>query len=204
MAATRLEELWKKYRAAGGSADATAFGVWLIREQPDLSEPAQSVGKAIPEPSPQQMTGILLARLQRFLHLSSKPILRTTGLGSPDEFGLLATLLFVGRCTKSQLLRQCLLELTTGSQMLKRLKEDGLIREEANPADGRSSFIQLTAKGHRVLMACFKALGAMDDPLQALDAAERRTLLALLDKLDGHHSALQAIRPMKELLRPKG
>ncbi|RYY62862.1 MAG: hypothetical protein EOO12_13225 [Chitinophagaceae bacterium] len=91
-----------------------------------------------------------------------------------------------------------------GSLLLKRLRADSLLREEANPDDGRSSFVVLTPKGHALLLAALKALAGPTDPLAVLDAAERTQLSALLDKIDAAQSPLHQLRPLKDLLGPRG
>lgn len=229
-----VEKLWQDFVGQGGEPSATAFGVWLIREQPAVCMPDQpertsgtgaSVGGAVsgtgdlstpsestkisfqPNGAPTGYEGmdisvraaIMVGRLDRFLHFLTKSSMKESGM-SEDEFVVLATLLYMPRVSKTQLLKQCLIEIPTGSELLKRMKQSGLILEKRNPEDGRSSFISISARGRQQLFGAFRALGAVEDALSALTVQEKDALLHLLDKLDLHHSRRHEIRQVKELM----
>jgi DNA-binding MarR family transcriptional regulator len=229
-----LDQLWQDFLGQGGEPSATAFGVWLIREQPALGMPvlaepdtgsAASVGESVPgagdaatraEPpkisfqpngAPAGYEGmdvsvraaIMVGRLDRFLHFLTKSSMKESGM-TEDEFVVLATLLYLPRVSKTQLLKQCLIEIPTGSELLKRMKQSGLILEKRNPDDGRSSFISISAKGRQQLFGAFRSLGEVEDALSVLSKTEKDTLLQLLDKLDLHHSRRHEIRQVRELM----
>jgi DNA-binding MarR family transcriptional regulator len=229
-----VEQLWMDFLGQGGEPSATAFGVWLIREQPALSIPVQperasgtgvydggvvpgTGNAATPSDAPKisfQPNGapsgyeemdisvraaIMVGRLDRFLHFLTKSSMKESGM-SGDEFVVLATLLYMPRVSKTQLLKQCLIEIPTGSELLKRMKQAGLILEKRNPEDGRSSFISISAKGRQHLFGAFRSLGQVEDALSVLSTAEKVTLLQLLDKLDLHHSRRHEIRQVRELM----
>ena len=186
-----ISSLWQQYLAGGGLAgDATAFGVWLIRH----SAPPAGVGaKGAVVPDDTAMAGMLIGRLERFLHVATKPLLKAAGLQNPDDFPLLAILFFGGQLPKGHLLKQALIEPATGSEMLKRMKAVGWLIETPHPEDGRSGLMALSPTGRQLVLECFSHLGRVEPILDALTATEKQTLLQLLDKLDAHHSQRHGI-----------
>lgn len=208
-----METIWQQYLAQGGEPTATAFGVWLIRHNPGLpqtvpGEPAVARFATDEQGYPlgynamdnTVRAAILVGRLERFLHLGTKPALKAAGI-TEDEFVVLATLLYMPKVTKTQLLRQCIIEIPTGSELLKRMKQAGLVLEKQNPDDGRSAMISISAKGRQHLLRAFRELGTLDDALSALSPEEKDALLHLLDRLDLHHSHRHEIRQVKELMQ---
>jgi DNA-binding MarR family transcriptional regulator len=208
-----MDQIWQEYLAGGGEPNATDFGVWLIRSAPELPAPAVPMAGANTDGQGNPLgydaldrtvrSAILVGRLERFLHQLSKPAFREAGLSS-DEFIVLATLMYMPRPAKTQLLRQCLIEIPTGSELLKRMKQAGLILEKPNPEDGRSACISLSAKGRQCLVRTFQRLGQMEDALSVLTESEKETLLQLLERLDLHHSQRHEIRQVRELMQATG
>lgn len=212
MTMLQMETIWQQYLAAGGQPDAIAFGVWLIQHRPPVVAPAplsagstslhakgypgtyETIAKHI-------RVAILIARLERFLHQLTKPVLKSAGM-SDDEFVVLVTLLYLPRATKTQLLRQCLIEIPTGSELLKRMKKAGLISEMQNPDDGRSAFIEITSHGRQQLRSVFERLMQAEDAMAVLTEQEKDTLLFLLERLDLHHSRRHDIKQVRELMQP--
>ncbi|MCU0333588.1 MAG: MarR family winged helix-turn-helix transcriptional regulator [Chitinophagaceae bacterium] len=206
-----METIWQQYLAAGGQPDATAFGVWLIQQSPAVVAPApmkasRAAAQAGGQPGSYEgiekhiRAAILVGRLERFLHQLTKPSMKSAGM-SEDEFVVLVTLLYLPRATKTQLLRQCLIEIPTGSELLKRMKNAGLISETQNPDDGRSAFIQITAHGRQHLLCAFEGLMQVEDALAVLTEHEKDDLLQLLERLDLHHSRRHEIKQVRELMQ---
>lgn len=209
----QMETIWEQYLAAGGQPDATAFGVWLIQKNPTVVVPpvaqaaaGQPALEAKGYPATYEVlakhirAAILVGRLERFLHHLSKPLMKSAGM-SEDEFIVLVTLLYLPKATKTQLLRQCLIEIPTGSELLKRMKNAGLIAETQNPDDGRSAFIHITPAGRQHLRSGFEALMQVEDALAVLTDQEKDALLLLLERLDLHHSRRHDIRQVRELMQ---
>ena len=73
---------------------------------------------------------------------------------------------------------------TTMSSVADRLQKRGLIRREADPADGRARRLALTEEGQDLFAAIYRQdLRNMDVMLGALSADERESLLALMDRV---------------------
>jgi DNA-binding MarR family transcriptional regulator len=196
-----INDLFSRFLAAGGNGDATSFGVWLIRNGSDLTVDKQTVqieSSPIPLDS---LTAILVGRLERFVHMETKQALKKVGISNPDEFALMSTLYFMGQTTKTLLLRQCLFELTTGSQMLKRLKEDGYLIERQHPEDGRSSIIELSVRGKQRIMDAYEQMNAIKGLTDGLIPEQKKMLVALLQQLDLTHSRRHHLDTIVDVLR---
>lgn len=75
-------------------------------------------------------------------------------------------------------------EQPTMAATLTRMERDGLIERRANPDDGRSALISLSAKGRDVLPVIHSTSTAVNARANAgLSEAERRQLLALLTRV---------------------
>jgi DNA-binding MarR family transcriptional regulator len=198
-----ISDLFSRFLAAGGNGDATSFGVWLIRNGQNLTIDNQSYtfdSSPIPLDS---LTAILLGRLERFVHIETKQALKKVGISNPDEFALMSTLFFMGSTTKTLLLRQCLFELTTGSQMLKRLNEDGYLTERQNPEDKRSSIIELSAKGIQLIKEAYAQLNAIKGLMEGLTPDQKQMLATLLQQLDHIHSNRHQLDTILDVLRKR-
>jgi DNA-binding MarR family transcriptional regulator len=196
-----INDLFSMYLAEGGNGDATTFGVWLIRNGSDFSIDIQPI-KIEASPIPlDSLTAMLVGRLERFVHMETKQALKKVGITNPDEFALMSTLYYMGRTTKTLLLKQCLFELTTGSQMLKRLNEDGYLIERQHPEDGRSSIIELSVRGKQRIMDAFEQMNAIKGLTDGLMPEQQKMLVALLQQLDLTHSRRHHLDTILDVLR---
>jgi DNA-binding MarR family transcriptional regulator len=195
-----INEIYNYYLELGGKGDATSFGIWLIKNTPELEQvseiPSQD-SAMIPSDS---LTAILVGKLERFIHVELKTALKKIGLSNQDEFALMSTLHFMGQTTKTSLLKQCVFEITTGSQMLKRLIEYGYITQINNPKDGRSSLIQLSQKGQNKLYEGFEELNKIKNLTEGLSEGEKKSLNELLQHLDQVHSKRQKIKTIVDVI----
>lgn len=81
----------------------------------------------------------------------SNNALEGTGLGQVEEFGLLVTILNMGSPIKSETIQSNIMELSSGSNMLIRLKKKGFVSEFADSDDKRVKRLKLTEKGEGVV-----------------------------------------------------
>ncbi|HAQ37119.1 MAG TPA: hypothetical protein DCQ58_01305, partial [Saprospirales bacterium] len=118
----------------GGKADIKEFALFL-RDKTILENPANleydfnlenyQNYKSYPEVE----FSTLLTGLFRFAKFYIKKALSGTSIKTLDEFGFLATLLRNGSLLKNELINSHLLEISSGSEVLKRLINSGLVSE---------------------------------------------------------------------------
>lgn len=93
----------------------------------------------------------MVAYLFRYAKHYSKKALKDSTLTTIDDYVFLATLIQESGMTKSELIQRHLLEITSGTEILKRLLKQGLIEEQENQEDRRSKKLKITPKGMQVL-----------------------------------------------------
>jgi DNA-binding MarR family transcriptional regulator len=156
------------------------------RERPDLDTSPMSVIARI-------------SRLSRILERRIAEVLRAHGLNE-SQFGVLAALRRAGPpyCLSPTALYSSLL-ISSGAMTnrLDRLTASGLVRRIPDPSDRRSTLVQLTPKGLRLVEEAVAAHTENEQRLLApLSPAERRTMADLLRKL------LSEFEDERQLLAP--
>lgn len=198
-----IEQVYQDFMSKGGKEDAVSFGIWLIKNEPDLKQEKKISKNKSSKIQNDSMTAILVSKIERFVHDETKMALKKIGINNPDEFALMSTLYFMGNTTKTSLLKQCVFEITTGSQMLKRLIEDEYIYQVNNPKDGRSILIQLSKKGQNKLFAAYEELNKINNLTEGLNDDEKRLLVNLLQHLDFVHSKRKNIKTIVDVIDNK-
>jgi len=99
-----------------------------------------------------------MGRIVRLHQLYGRIALEGTGISQFEEFALLNTILQMKEPRKSDVIYATIYEMSTGTDLLNRLRKNGFITELPDPADGRSKRVKITARGEKVLQASFKRL----------------------------------------------
>ncbi|HEY9049864.1 MAG TPA: hypothetical protein VIN08_28390 [Ohtaekwangia sp.] len=113
---------------------------------------------------PPLIDGLLLKLIGRIhkLNVSYANIaLKGTGLNQIEEFGMLLTIQQEKNPKKTEVIYANLFELSSGTDMLTRLKSRGMIKEYDDTEDKRSKRIELTAKGKKTIDVCFTKVRKM-------------------------------------------
>lgn len=127
----------------------------------------------------------LIGRIAKYQNLYMNKALTNTGLMQIEEFGLLATIYNLDNPKKSEVISDNLMEISSGANMLIRLKDRKLILEHADTIDKRAKKIKLTAKGEKVLMeAKSQILKVVKFLLQDLNDTEKLTCITLLTRVN--------------------
>lgn len=204
-----IEYLWKRFENQHPKATLTDFGVWLIKNdtpekesvKPSISQDNNNVKKKVSgRMTSTDMVGIFISRLYRFLRMASKDLLAKHDIASIDEFALLATLLVHPGMTKTELLKQNLMEITTGSEMLKRFVARKWLIEQRDKNDKRITRLSLSAKGQQIIFACMQTLDQIEDILLPLNTKEQETLYQLLNRLDAFHSEKHQVKQVSSII----
>jgi len=128
------------------------------QQQPKIKGPL--VGGVIPPIS----DGLLLKIIGMIHKLNvnyANIALNGTDLNQIEEFGILLTIQQYKNPKKTEVIYANLFELSSGTDMLTRLKKRGLIKEYDDKEDKRSKRIELTSKGEKAITACFPRIKKM-------------------------------------------
>lgn len=101
--------------------------------------------------------GLLLKIIGRISKLNmayANIALKGTELNQIEEFGILQTIKKEKNPKKTEVIYANLFELSSGTDMLNRMKKRGLIKEYDDKEDKRSKRIELTPKGEKVAEVC--------------------------------------------------
>jgi len=144
-----LVKLWGDYEAQHPDCSIDDF----FRHQ--LSLTAKEEKLAVPawqlHPDINGRLMILLRRIGKYHIVYSNKALEGTGLDQIEEFGILVTIYNQVNPIKSEAIYNNIMELSSGTNMLNRMKKRGLINEHDDKEDKRTKRLKLTAKGEEAL-----------------------------------------------------
>jgi DNA-binding MarR family transcriptional regulator len=133
--------------------------------------------------------GILITLMFRYAKGYIKKALKDSPIQTSDEFAFLITLMTYESLTKTELINKQVMEKTSGVEVIKRLLQQGMLREFADDTDKRSVRVAITPKGkgeiYKVLPEMFKVSKLVTGNLSE---SEINTLGYLLKKLDLFHN----------------
>lgn len=127
------------------------------QQQEEQIVPKELTGGLQPK-KPEALLAKIMGRIVRLHQLYGRMALEGTGIGQFEEFALLNTIFQLKEPRKSDVIYATIYEMSTGTDLLNRLRKNGFITELADPADRRSKRVKITAKGEKVLQASFKRL----------------------------------------------
>ncbi|WP_426609569.1 MarR family winged helix-turn-helix transcriptional regulator [Bradyrhizobium sp. McL0616] len=142
----------------------------------------KSVKPAKPSYVLDEQIGFILRQVwQRHSSIFSRDI--GTNL-TPTQWAALSKLAETGPCSQNQLGRLTSMDVATIKGVIDRLSVRGLTETSQDPEDGRRLLVSLTRAGQQLAeKLASNALAITRETLAPLDARERETLMALLNKL---------------------
>lgn len=142
---------------------------------------------------PGMIEGLLLKTIARIGRLSASYAnlaLEGTGLNQIEEFGMMIVIK-QQKPTKSEVIYGNIFELSSGTDMLARLKKRGLIKEYDDTEDRRSKRLELTPKGDKILETAGKKVWMNATMLtKSLTVDDKLLCIQLLKSIDMDFSAL--------------
>lgn len=195
-----LIDEWEKFLTESNTDSLEHFAVWLLREkQNERTKTNAFQNKEMAAYFDQKNeennysflsseASFLLWKLNKYLRFYTKNLFAETGLNSQDEFAILAHIDNKKVCTKKVAIEENLIDLTTGTEIIKRLVKKKLLNEKLNPADKREKLVSITPQGGLILGSIYQGFSQIQDVLANLDVTEREILVGFLKNLDSFHS----------------
>ncbi|MCU0439598.1 MAG: MarR family winged helix-turn-helix transcriptional regulator [Raineya sp.] len=189
-------ELYEQENKDFNSDNLTSFVLWLNKKLDDTT-PQQMEQTGIP------LDGLLMAyisNLYKYVKHYAKKIFENTIITGIDDFVFLMTIRYQTNISKSELIQQHLLEISSGMEILKRLQKEKLVEEVENEGDKRKKSLQLTNKGSDILNNLMPELGKVATLASAnLENTEKIKLLNTLKYLDDFHKDIYHRKNFKNL-----
>jgi DNA-binding MarR family transcriptional regulator len=114
------------------------------------------VGGVVP-PSIDPFLIKLIGRLYNLLEIYLESAVNDAGLNQIEEFVLMSNISF-GNPRKTEVIHNSLIELSTGTNILNKLKAEGCLDEYDDLEDKRAKRVKLTAKGEKLMIDCRKKM----------------------------------------------
>ena len=133
----------------------------------------------------------LIRRIGKFHMVYTSKALEGTGLDQIEEFGMLVTIFNQKNPIKSEVIFNNILELSSGTNMLTRLKKRGLISEYADKEDKRVKRLALTPRGEKTLkQAKAQVLKVCAMLLHHLSDDDKQLCMQVLSPVDARFSGI--------------
>ncbi len=180
---------WADFESQYPEASLEDFFRYRLAEKVKPRPATGPAGKLIPDLNGRLV--ILLRRIGKFHIAYSNIALEGTGLDQMEEFGILVTIFNMGNPIKSEAIYNNIMELSSGSNMLIRMKKRGLVREYDDKEDKRLKRLELTPKGKKtVLQAKDRVMKMAGMLVHDLSDEDKELCIQLLQPIDRRFTGL--------------
>lgn len=157
----KLLEFIEDYENEMNNDDLNQFSIYLYEKLAKQESETKSGTEEIKDfknykQIPTVEFSTLLVQLFKFARSYTKKVFQDKPWNSIDEYGFLASLLVTESMSKHELTELHMLEMSSGSEILKRLMKNELIREFTDPDDKRIKRVALTERGRSELISAFE------------------------------------------------
>lgn len=148
-----LVNLWGDFIRQHPDGNLEDFCRHLLIHKRESSKQSTMVGGVVPLQSASLLMKII-GRIHKLHVIYISKAFEDSPLNQVEEYGLLITIHSRKNPIKSEVISSNLLEPSSGTDMLNRLKKKGLLKEYPDHEDGRSKRVELTKSGERILIQC--------------------------------------------------
>lgn len=132
---------------------------------------------------------ILVSLLYRYAKMYSRKAMKESGLKSVDEFALLITLMTHDTISKQELIKEQVLEKTSGIEIVNRLIRQGFVDQFDGDKDRRSKLLRITPQGRNEILQILPRMNQVSKIVVGnLTQTEQNLLTFLMRKLDHFHN----------------
>ncbi|MEO0469203.1 MAG: winged helix DNA-binding protein [Bacteroidota bacterium] len=184
-----LIDLFDQFESESGSDDIVSFSRWIQQRENELR------GEKMENYQAGQLleSDILrhFGRVSNFARHYIRKATRNSPLVGWNDLVAIIVLYFAGDMRKTELIQRCLIELSPGMEVVRRLLRLGLIEEFPDPDDGRAKRINLTDAGREMFVKMEAELKKVGTIVSGnLSENEKQQLQLILEKLGHFHDPI--------------
>lgn len=185
-----LVNLWGEFEAKHPNAEIEDFCRYFLTASKEKENQGKLFNGLMP-PTDKIVLSKLIQRLATFQQAYANSALNGIAIKQLEEFLILNTTAHLKEGKKTEIIHACLVELSTGLNLLSNLLKQGFITEEEDKIDKRSKRVRITVKGEAALQDCYREMRKAN-AFMFQNMAEEDILLTiqLLKNVDIRHSAL--------------
>jgi DNA-binding MarR family transcriptional regulator len=159
----KLLKFIEDYENEMNNDDLNQFSIYLYENLTKKESDAKSVPEEIKDfknykQIPTVEFSTLLVQLFKYARSYTKKVFQDKPWNSLDEYGFLASLLVTESMSKHDLSEMHMLEMSSGSEIIKRLLKNNLIHEFTDIDDKRIKRVALTENGRTELLSAFEEM----------------------------------------------
>lgn len=184
--------LYHQFFSETGSDDIKKFASWASKNAAISPTEEQSM-------SEKDLNAFVLDmfnRISKFQRLYNKNFFQDFNVKTLEEFLFLKTIFKLNNPAKSEVYTENVVELTTGTKIMKRLVDLNMVKELEDNLDKRIKRVKLSAKGKKELDEINKRFHNIDDEKLGYIAKEQKeTLIEILNNINQYHSEIYNRNP---------
>lgn len=182
---TEILSAWEEF-GTDTVAGLRDFSAWLAERQ---SAPTTLAAKG--DLALNREIAYLLQRVGRLGKTYGRKAFKDLPLAGVEDFTLLNTVYHNPGIAKKDLYLEAVVELTNGTQIVRRMVASKLMTEYPSETDKRVTLLKLTAKGEDVRNKAFAALAPeVSFKVACLTETEKQQLVAILHKMNAFHTRI--------------
>jgi len=184
-----LVNLWGEFEEKHPDAEIEDFCRYYLTSSREKENAGKLFGGLMP-PTDTIVLSKLIQRLATFQQTYANAALNNIPIKQLEEFLILNAAAHLKEGKKTEIIHTCLIELSTGLNILSNLLKQEFITEEEDKIDKRSKRVKITAKGQAILQDCYVQMRKAN-ALMFQGMAEEDILLTiqLLKNVEIKHSA---------------
>lgn len=144
---------WGKFEAQHPDGSLEDFCRHYLAHQEQQKPKGKLVAGVVPD-IPDGLLLKIIGRIQKLNLYYAHLALKETEVNQLEEFGMLTYIHQEKHPRKTEVIYASLFELSSGTDMLNRLKAKGFIEEHEDKEDKRSKRLSLTPRGEKVMVKC--------------------------------------------------
>jgi DNA-binding MarR family transcriptional regulator len=148
---------WASFEERHQDADIGDFCRHYLISQREKDKKMPLEGGDIPW-DPNGLLLKMIGRIGKLTAILAVKALDGTGIDQIEEFGMLLTVKRLKTPRKTEIIYANIFELSSGTDMLNRLRKKGYVKEHADKEDKRSKRVSLTAAGEKAIEECAKRM----------------------------------------------
>jgi DNA-binding MarR family transcriptional regulator len=183
----------ESYEKEVGNYDIREFSIYLKDKvlgtiSANFSNTTEKIDYENYKVHPEVEFSTLLVQLYKFAKHYVKKVFQDKPWNSIDEYGFLASLLLCPSMSKNEMINMHMLEMSSGSEIFKRLLKNKLITQFPDENDKRAKRVSLTDEGRKQIIAAFDEMYKVSQIIIGnLDEKEMREAIGIFNKLSIFH-----------------